>query len=111
MAEEGEYPLLSSLANHSILGLLQKHLESRKTTSTSQIQQEDRRDNNVHFSLPFSEFISFKETKNSIYQLVGMSARMGLKMAFGIFDKNRNGLIDEDDLLQLISLSREMPTL
>jgi hypothetical protein len=26
LAEEGEYPLLSSLANHSILGLLQKHL-------------------------------------------------------------------------------------
>ena len=26
LAEEGEYPLISSLANHSILGLLQKRL-------------------------------------------------------------------------------------
>ena len=68
--------------------------------------QENSYGNDVYFSLPFSEFISFKETKNSIYQLVGMSARMGLKMAFGVFDKNRNGVIDEDDLLQLISLSR-----
>ncbi len=37
-----------------------------------------------------------------------MSAKMGLKMAFSIFDKNRNGLIDEDDLLQLISASRKL---
>lgn len=40
-----------------------------------------------------------------------MNARFGLKLVFSIFDKNRNGLIDEDDLLQLISLSRTMPTL
>ena len=65
----------------------------------------------MHFALPHCEFISFKETKNSIYQLVGMNARMGLKLAFSIFDKNRNGLVDEDDLLQLLSLSRTMPTL
>jgi Ca2+-binding EF-hand superfamily protein len=40
-----------------------------------------------------------------------MNARLGLKLVFSIFDKNRNGLVDEDDLLQLISLSRTMPTL
>jgi Ca2+-binding EF-hand superfamily protein len=40
-----------------------------------------------------------------------MGAKMGLKIAFNIFDKNRNGLIDEDDLIQLISLSRTLPML
>lgn len=40
-----------------------------------------------------------------------MNVRLGLKLVFSIFDKNRNGLVDEDDLLQLISLSRTMPTL
>lgn len=40
-----------------------------------------------------------------------MGAKMGLRMAFSIFDKNRNSLIDEDDLIQLISLSRKIPKL
>jgi hypothetical protein len=40
-----------------------------------------------------------------------MGAKMGLKLAFTIFDKNRNGLVDEDDLIQLISLSRKLPML
>lgn len=33
------------------------------------------------------------------------------KVAFSIFDKNRNGKIDQNDLLQLISLSRKLPLL
>jgi Ca2+-binding EF-hand superfamily protein len=35
-----------------------------------------------------------------------MGNRTSLKLAFTIYDKNRNGVLDEDDLLQMISLSR-----
>jgi hypothetical protein len=35
-----------------------------------------------------------------------MGIRTAQKVAFAIYDKNRNGLLDEDDLLQMISLSR-----
>lgn len=35
-----------------------------------------------------------------------MGNRISLKLAFTIYDKNRNSLLDEDDLLHMISLSR-----
>jgi len=38
-----------------------------------------------------------------------MSPNSYLKIAFGLYDKNKNGIIDEDDLLQAVSLSRKMP--
>lgn len=112
LADSRQYPLLNSLSNHSILGLLAKNVTSlkQKAGSSTRERWEDGAPEAL-FALPFSEFISHRETKNSIYQLVGMSAKQGLKLAFTIFDKNRNGLIDEDDLIQLISLSRTMPTL
>jgi hypothetical protein len=40
-----------------------------------------------------------------------MNTKVSNKIAFMIFDKNTNGLIDEYDLLQLISLSRIIPIL
>jgi len=59
--------------------------------------------------LPFAEFISERETKASIYRLVRMNPSGYLKIAFSLYDKNQNGIIDEDDLLQAIGLSRKMP--
>jgi len=38
-----------------------------------------------------------------------MNIKVSYKIAFMIFDKNRNGLLDEYDLLQMISLSRTIP--
>ncbi len=40
-----------------------------------------------------------------------MSYTANLKLAFTIYDKNRNGVIDTDDLVQIISLSRKIPIL
>ena len=40
-----------------------------------------------------------------------MGIKAGLKIAFSIYDKNKNGVIDEDDLLQFIGLSRKIPML
>ncbi len=40
-----------------------------------------------------------------------MNSKSYFKMAFSIFDKNKNGVIDEDDLLQMISLSRKQTIL
>jgi Ca2+-binding EF-hand superfamily protein len=40
-----------------------------------------------------------------------MSTNSYLKIAFGLYDKNKNGIIDEDDLLQAVSLTRKMPQL
>jgi Ca2+-binding EF-hand superfamily protein len=34
-----------------------------------------------------------------------------LKISFSLYDKNQNGIIDEDDLLQAIALSRKIPQL
>lgn len=34
-----------------------------------------------------------------------------MRIAFSLYDKNHNGLIDEDDMLQALSLSRKMPQL
>ena len=33
------------------------------------------------------------------------------RIAFSLYDKDHDGKIDEDDLLQAISLSRQMPQL
>jgi Ca2+-binding EF-hand superfamily protein len=38
-----------------------------------------------------------------------MGNRTALKIAFTIYDKNKNGVLDSDDLLQMISLSRSFP--
>lgn len=40
-----------------------------------------------------------------------MAPNSYLKMAFLLYDKNQNGIIDEDDLLQALGLSRKMPQL
>lgn len=40
-----------------------------------------------------------------------MSSITCLRIAFSLYDKNHNGKVDEDDLLQAISLSRKMPQL
>ena len=40
-----------------------------------------------------------------------MSHKRYLSIAFNIFDKNQNGYIDEDDLIQAIQLSRRLPQL
>lgn len=40
-----------------------------------------------------------------------MNSMVYLRLAFSLYDKNHNGKVDEDDLLQAISLSRVMPQL
>lgn len=40
-----------------------------------------------------------------------MNTSVCLRLAFSLYDKNHNGKVDEDDLLQAISLSRKMPQL
>lgn len=40
-----------------------------------------------------------------------MNLRSVYKMIFNIYDKNRNGVLDETDLMQMINLSNKIPTI
>ena len=105
LAEGKDYSLLDSLTKSSILHLMQRQLSDKKKPEAD-LQERKPKKLEIYFSLPYCEFISYRETKSSIYQLINMGARTTLKIAFSIYDKNRNGLVDQDDLLQMISLSR-----
>jgi Ca2+-binding EF-hand superfamily protein len=56
----------------------------------------------------YAEFISLKETRKSIHRIINMSVRNSHKLVFQIFDKNKNGIIDEEDLIQLVNLSENL---
>jgi Ca2+-binding EF-hand superfamily protein len=104
---------LETLSHNSILKIIKTGNPSlksnpRKSTNRKSDEKESKTANTLYFSLPYCEFISYRETKSTVYQLISMSNKTALKLAFTIYDKNRNGMVDEDDLLQMISLSRTL---
>jgi hypothetical protein len=102
-----EPSLLDSLAHRSILTLIKAPTtNSQNRSSYSKPSGRVSKPASLAFALPYCEFISYREAKSSVYQLISMGSRTALKLAFAIYDKNRNGVVDEDDLLQMISLSR-----
>lgn len=105
--------LFGSLAHNSILKLIKTGTPSgnsyqRKPSNQRIKESEDKIGSALPFALPYSEFISYRETKSTVYQLINMGSRTALKVAFSIYDKNKNGVIDEEDLLQMISHSRTL---
>ena len=49
--------------------------------------------------LPHCEFVSLKDSRNSIDRIFNMSYKNALKIAFKIYDRNDNGKIDEKDII------------
>jgi hypothetical protein len=131
LADPHDYRLLHSLSSNSILALIHRHSATHRGQRGGEGGEGGEGEGGEgggegdegeggrqgagggqgSFSLPFAEFISFRETKASIYRLTRMNMKTCYKIAFGIFDKNRNGKIDQNDLLQLISLSRKLTLL
>lgn len=57
------------------------------------------------------DFISLKETRKSIHRLVNMSVFTTQKLAFTLYDRNHDGVIDRKDLIPLFNLVDTLPVL
>ncbi len=76
--------------------------ESQADLSTIEIESK-------RFTLPYTEFISESEIRKSIHRIVNMSVKMAQKVVFQLLDLNKNGYIDEKDMIDLAELSLKIP--
>lgn len=61
--------------------------------------------------LPFCEFNNLKDSKKSISNIINMPIKSVQRIAFKIYDRNGNGVIDENDIIQLFLIAEESPSM
>jgi hypothetical protein len=64
-------------------------------------------DRKFPLEVPFCKFTSFKECKMSIERIVNMPLKSAQRLAFKIYDRNANGIIDEKDIIELLTIGEE----
>jgi hypothetical protein len=57
--------------------------------------------------IPYCKFFSFKECKMSIERIVNMPLKAAQRIAFRIYDRNGNGIIDEKDIFELLTVGED----
>ena len=53
--------------------------------------------------MPYCEFVGLKKSKRSVEDIFNLSIKSAQKLAFKIYDRNGNGIIDEKDIIELFS--------